>query len=268
MKIRIPVLAVIVPLLVLVAAQAIAQTPARLSDKQVKQLIVDAREAAGRFVDKMDPQMRTAVLKGEGYTIDVKASLNEMEDLGKQAERAFNPPSNAGTEVMAYLKKLVAFDRGLAQRRGMSGADKYWEDAKPAFGRLAAAYRIDWNSDSNTWSPRRVSDAEVKAAADDIKKLSGTLGKAIDNALKSDKGITKAAREGMVAQVKGIETAANDFGTQFKNGRDAAPALARISAAVDTIPTAVPAPALAGPAGATLETIKSKLSLLNLAFGS
>jgi hypothetical protein len=267
MKIRISVLALVVPVLGLVAAQAVAQAPARLADKQVKQLIVDARAAADQFVDKMDPQMRTAVIKGEGYTIDLKASLKELDELGKQAENAFNPPSNAGTEVTAYLKKLAAIDKGLTQRPGMSGADKYWDDAKPAFGRLAAAYRIDWNSDSSNWSPRRVSDVEVATAAADIKKLSGTLGRAIDSALKADKSITKAAREGMVAQVKGIETAASDFGTQFKNGRDAAPPLARISEAVDKIPTAVPAAALAGPAGASLESIKSKLSLLNLAFG-
>jgi len=266
MKVRVPALSLVVLILGL-AVQAMAQAPARLSDKQVKQLITDTRDAVSRFVDKMDPQMRTAVLKGEGYTIDIKASLKEMDELGKQAANAFNPPSNAGTEVTAYLKKLKAVDKGLSQRAGMSGADKYWEDAKPAFGRLAAAYRIDWAGDPTAWSAKRVSDGEVTTAAADIKKQAGTLGKAVDSALKTDKSVTQAARAGIVTQVKGIETAADDFGKEFKNGRDALPALGRLSGAVDKVATAVPAAALAGPAATALDSIKTRLSLLNMAFG-
>jgi hypothetical protein len=249
------------------AANAASQTPSRLNDKEVKQLITDTREAVDRFVDKMNPQMRTAILKGEDYSIDVKASLKEMDELGNKASSAFNPPNNAGVEVAAYLKKLKTFDKGLSQRPGLSGADKYWEDARPAFGRLAAAYRIDWSADPTNWSSHRVSDPEVSAAAQDIKKASGTLGKAVDNALKADKSVDKAARAAMTTQIKGLETAAEDFGKQFKDGRDAAPALARLSESLDKTAAAIPAAALAGPGGTSLESIKAKMSVLNRAFG-
>jgi hypothetical protein len=266
MKTRLMLLAAVVASLA--APLAAAQAPARLGDKQVKSLIADATDAYDRFVDKMNPQMRTAILKGADYQIDVKMYLKELEELGKEARNRYNPPtSGAAPEVTSYLKRLKAFDNGLAIRPGMSGADKYWEDAKPVFGRLATAYGIDWVTDPTAWSGKRISDGEVANAAAEVKRLAGTLAKGVDTALKADTTVDKAARQALVGQVKQLEVSASDFGSEFKSGRDPVPALARLSGMFEKVGGAIPAGALAGPAGATFETIKARMATLTGAFG-
>jgi hypothetical protein len=259
---------VVVVALAMGAGAAPAQPAVRPTDKQVKQLILDSREAFDRFADKMNPQMRMAVIKSPASEVDVKALLQDVEDMSKDAEQRYRPPAyTAGTEVAAYLKQVKVLDAGLAVRPGLSGADKYWDAARPVFGRLAAAYGIDWNGDPTTWSGRRISDGELKNAATDIKRLAGPFASAIDRAPGATAALDARVRASLVNDATGLAALADEVSKELQAGRDAGPAFGRLSDAMDTIAAAVPASALAGPARTTLETIQARIAVMKRGFG-
>ncbi len=216
----------------LVAGVTRAQAPSRPSDKDVKALMGQVDQGVRRFVDGMDPQMRSAILRGERGEIDVKASLNDFQQAIARMRDRFDPPGySAGTEVVAVLKQARDLNEGIAVRPGMSGSDPRWHDAVPLFVKLAAAYHIDWQGDPASWTAVRVSDGELKNAATALRKASETFGKDLGNAVKKDQALDTAARKRATDKAAALTTAAKSFEELVKKGADTTAALDRVMAA-------------------------------------
>jgi len=209
-----------------------AQSQARLTDKQIEQLLEESQRALNRFVDGMNPQMRTAVLTSETSQINVKQVLDDFKDAAKKMRDGYNPPRNsANTEVATFLRHARAFDQGIALRPGMSGADAKWSDFVPVARRLAGAYHISWDSDPSTWVASRVSDDELKKAIETARKESDSLRKDLDKIVKKDASLDAAGKKAANDRAMALATATKDLQDLFKRGADPTAAAMRVVAA-------------------------------------
>ena len=94
----------VTPLLLTLAfspGRAQAQSASRLSDKQVEETMKQLGDGLDRFVDKMNPQIRTAVIKNERGETDVKACLDDLRK-SRDAMSRFNPRKPAGPAASVW----------------------------------------------------------------------------------------------------------------------------------------------------------------------
>lgn len=209
----------------------LAADPVRVTDKAVEQQFQQVEKGLNRFIDGMDPKIRTAILKGEQGEIDVKVVLNDLKDSLKQAKDRFSPGSaNAVTEAVGFLKKAKSFDKGLALRPGLSGADMKWADLVPDLAKLASAYGIDWKAEPEGWVSSRTNDKELQAAVQAARKGADVLAKELDNLLKKDKA-NAAARASAATVTKDLAGAAKGLEDALKSKADSTAAVTRLLSA-------------------------------------
>jgi hypothetical protein len=229
MRAAVGVFAPLAATLLLVPAPALAQAPARLSDAQVEATLKEVDEGLGRFVDKMNPQVRSAIIRSERGEVDIKAFLKDLRKAGDAARSRFDPPRYAAdSEVLAFLTQARRLDDGIGRRPGMSGADPMWELVKPGLARLGAAYGVDWTTDAAGWKATRTSDAELKAALRSVEKNADGVRKELDKALKKDKSLDAAARAKAMAPAVTLSTEAKQAASAFSGGDDISPLIGRL----------------------------------------
>lgn len=227
MKRLIPALVVIA--LIALPASVLAAGPSRMPDQVLKQQFEQVKKGLDRFIDGMNPQMRTAVLKGEQGEIDVKVVLNTLKDSMNQAKDRFSPGSaNAITETVTFLKNAKKFDKGLALRPGLSGADMKWADLTPELGKLAGAYGIDFATESDAWTASRTNDKELESAVQLTRKGAEQLNKDVANLLKKDKTVDAATKTAAATKISGLATAAKSLEDALKSKIDSVNAVTRV----------------------------------------
>jgi hypothetical protein len=213
----------------LIAAPVAAQTPSRTNDQMVKQQFEQVQKGLNRFIDGMDSKIKTAILKGDQGEIDVKVVLNTLKDTLSAAKDRFSPGStNAVTETTEFLKKAKAFDKGLALRPGLSGADMKWADLVPELAKLAGGYGIDFAAEPATWVAGRTNDEELKSAVELTKKGAESLAKDVDNILKKQKPVDAAARSSASALIGGLATSAKSLQDALNAKIDTVSAVTRV----------------------------------------
>jgi len=263
-KILIPALVVVA----LMAAPAAAQTPSRMGDQALKQQFEQVKKGLDRFIDGMDSKMKTAILRGEQGEIDVKVVLNTLKDSMNAAKDRFSPGSaNAVTETVAFLKNANKFDKGLALRPGMSGADMKWADLVPELGKLAAAYGIDWNAAPDAWAASRTSDKEIETTAQLTKKGAESLNKEVANLLKKDKTVDAATKAAATSTIAGLATAAKSLEDALKAKIDSVTAVTRVLEARAKVASFMDSTAAAAAAKASWGRTSGSIDAIAKAYG-
>jgi hypothetical protein len=224
--------ALIVLALAVTPAVIFAAGPSRVPDEMLKQQFEQVQKGLNRFLDGMDSKIKTAILKSDQGEIDVKVVINDLKDSLSKAKDRFSPGSaNAITETTMFLKNAKKFDKGLAQRPGLSGADMKWADLVPELGKLAAAYGIDFAAEPETWAASRTNDKELEMAVQSTRKGAEQLNKDVAGLLKKDKTVDAAVKTGASTKISGLATAAKSLEDALKSKMDSATAVTRVLAA-------------------------------------
>jgi hypothetical protein len=260
--------ALIVLALATPAALAAGQTPSRMPDQMLKQQFEQVKKGLDRFVDGMNPQMRTAVLKGDQGEVDVKVVLNTLKDSMNQAKDRFSPGSaSAVTETVAFLKNAKAFDKGLAKRPGLSGADAKWADLTPEITKLATAYGIDWTAEPETWAVSRTNDKELESAIQLTRKGAEQLNKDVANLLKKDKTVDAATKSAAATKISGLATAAKGLEDAVKSKIDSVNAVTRVLAARTDVASFMDSTAAVAAAKASWGRTDASIATIAKAYG-
>ncbi|MCX6550184.1 MAG: hypothetical protein NTY02_04100 [Acidobacteria bacterium] len=229
MKKLIPVLIVVALIGMPVTALAQGPTPSRMPDQMLKQQFEQVKKGLDRFIDGMDSKIKTAILKGEQGEVDIKVVLNDLKESMNKAKDRFSPGSaNAVTETVAFLKNAKKFDKGLAMRPGLSGADMKWADLVPELTKLAGAYGIDFAVEPDSWVSRRTGDKELEMAVQSTRKGAEQLNKDVANLLKKDKTVDAAVKAEAGTKISGLATAAKSLEDALKSKIDSVNAVTRV----------------------------------------
>lgn len=250
-------------LVALAVAMPAAAQPNRLYDKDVKQLLDQAKQSYERFWDALDNQVKNTTFKGPSGEFIVKRIDEDYRKTIDTARERFNASSSASTEVGAILRDAGRTQTYVSEKgSAMKGASE-WQAHTAVLGQLAAQYGGAYPEVANQVLSR-YTDKEVVAATAALEASSKQLASALENALKKDKTTPEATRKAMVADVKLVGENAKLLGSAVKDAKPASAQVTALEAQVKKVQDAIAASsagaALSGQLGrfnAPLKTIQS-----------
>jgi hypothetical protein len=197
-----------------------AASAGRLSDKDVKALIERIDHDRDRFEDQLDGSLKRSIIRGPRGEVNVERYLDDLqENVGKLKER-FTPAYAASAEATTVLRQATDIQRFMAsQPPNFDGASE-WNRLAEGLGELAAAYGTTLPVPGGQQA-RRLSDREMRSAADGVAKGAERFKKDLDASLKSDKTVDKATREAAVREADELKSEAKELASVIGDGRPA-----------------------------------------------
>jgi hypothetical protein len=237
-----------------------------LSDKDVKALIERINHERDRFEDQLDGKLKRSILRGPGGETNVERYLDDLqENVGKMKDR-FSSSYAASAEVTTVLRQGADIQRFMAAQPASFDGASEWNRLASSLGDLAAAYGTAMPIPDGQQA-RRMNDAEVRKAADDVAKSADRFKKDLDSSLKSDKTVAKAAREAAVEEADGLKEDARELASVVGDGRPASGEAKALFDRAAAIRTASSARLLSPAAQSAWRSIESGLDKIALGFG-
>jgi len=151
-----------------------AQTPDRLTDKDVKGLIEAVDHGRDRFHDQLDGKVKDSIFREPTREVNVAKFLDDFKDNVERLKERFEPTYSASAEVATVLRQATAIDRFMKQQPGDLKGASDWQHLAVSLDRLASAYgtRFPLESIDSTHpiAIRRINDGEAAAAAGKIEE--------------------------------------------------------------------------------------------------
>ena len=206
----------------------------RPTDRDLQRLIERLNEERDRFEDQLDGTLKRATLKGPQGDVIVERVLDDLQANVSTFRDRYTPAYAAGPEANTVLRQATGIHRYMSSQAPTLKGHAEWNRVATTLGEIAAAYGSTFPLPEGA-ALRRYNDPEVKKAAEQVGAGADRLKNALDTALKADKSIDKATREGALKEVESLKTAAKTLasriGDQQPASADAKALLDRMTAA-------------------------------------
>jgi hypothetical protein len=189
----------------------------RLTDKDVKALVSRIEEARDRFDNALDDKLKRSIVRGPAGEVNVDNFLNDFQESIDRLEERLKPEYAASAEAGSLLRQATAIDRFFrAQPPGTRGESE-WNRLTTDLKTLAAAYGTEFPLADNA-AVRRIGDKELAASIEQVARVGNQLKKSLDNDLKRDTTVDKAARQAAVSEVDQLQKDAKTLRERVKDG--------------------------------------------------
>jgi hypothetical protein len=196
----------------LLGSSAFAQSPQRLTDKDVKTLIDAVDHARDRFEDQLDGKVKNTVVRGTTGEVNVSNFLDDFQENVDRLKDRFKPDYAASAEAAAVLRQGTAIHHFMKQQPSDFKGSSEWDTLASGLGRLAGAYSTKFPIEGDA-AVRRVSDGEAVTAAEEIEDQAGelkdtvnrysTLPQPTKNALKTGADLVRNRAKTLASRLKG-----------------------------------------------------------------
>ena len=252
-------------LVALAVAMPAAAQPSRMYDKDVRQLLDQAKQSYERYWDALDDQVKNATFKGPAGEFIVKRIDEDYRKTIDTARERFTGSSSASTEVGAILRDAGRTQTYVTEKgSAMKGASE-WQAHTTVLGQLAAQYGGTYPPAENQVLSRQ-SDTEIIGATASIEASSKQIASALENALKKDKATPEATRKAMVADVKLVGENAKLLGSAVKDAKPASAHAKALTDQVKKVQDAIGASSAAAAVTGQLARLNAPLKTINSAF--
>lgn len=166
------------------------QSPYRLNDKQVEQIIHNIEENSERFRDSLDTRLDESRLNGTEREDEVNARVKEFEEATKRLHENFDNRRSAAGDVQNVLDRAARIDEFMYRNRLGGRAESDWARMRGELDRLASAYGVSWR-----WqrlyppvggiqsAPYRLNDKQVERLLRNSERAAKTFRRSLDQAL-------------------------------------------------------------------------------------
>jgi hypothetical protein len=250
----------------LVIGGASAASADRLSDKDVKALMVQVDENRDRFEDQLDGKLKRSILRGPRGEVNVGDYLDDLQANVDSMKDRFTPNYAASAEVTTVLRQGSDIQRYMSTLPPNFDGMSEWNRLASSLGQLAEVYSAKFPL-SEGQAVRRLNDGEVKKTAEGLAKSADTFKKELDSSLKKDKTIDKATREAAVKEVADLKEDAQKLGSLVGDGRPASGEAQALLQRAGAVKTAINGRTLSPAAQSAWGTFESGLGKVAQAFG-
>lgn len=236
----------------------------RPRDKDVKQLIERVDHERDRFEDQLSGQLKNSVIRNPSGEYNVARYLDDLQDNTGKLKDRFKPEYAASEEVTTVLRQGSDIQRFMSTLPPNFDGASEWNRLAGSLGELAAAYGTSFPIPAGQQA-RRMNDREVKGAADEVARSADRFKNELDDSLKKDKTVDKAAREASVRAAEGLKKDAERLASTIDDEKPAsgeAQALLQHASTIRAASAHVPSPA----AQATWGSIEGGLGKVAQAF--
>jgi hypothetical protein len=244
---------------------ALAAPADRPRDKDVKQLIERIDHERDRFEDQLSGQLKHSVIRGPSGEVDVARYLDDLQDnIGKLKDR-FTAEYAASEEATVVLRQASDIQRFIsAQPPNFDGASE-WNRLAGSLSELAAVYGTSFPISAGQQA-RRMNDREVKSSVEGVAKSADRFKNELDDSLKKDKTVDKAARETAVRSAEGLKKDAERLASTIDDEKPASGEAKALLQQASAIRAASSAHALSPAAQASWASVEGGLDKVAQAF--
>jgi hypothetical protein len=257
-KYTLPV-AMLIGMLALSPVAAFAQSPARLSDNEVKKLLEQVYEARDKFEGNLDNSVKNSTMKTGTTDAKVETVLQDLQDNAAKLRDRFKPDYAAGAEAETLLKQANMINAAM-ERAPVTKGRSQWDLLVVSLRSLAGVYGTTFPLPAGA-SVRRINDRETAAAAESVAKSADRIRNQIDKS----KELPKPEKENGKELAKALEKAADTLKSKIADGK---PATGEVRSVFDLVSklraflTAHPTPS----AAADASTMSSAMATLQQSF--
>ena len=169
----------------------------RLTDKDVKSLVEKIDDGRSKFKDGLDDDFKKSIRRGPSGEVNVAKYLDDFKESIEKLKDRLKPEYAASAEVASVLRLGSGIDRAFAKDLAGQKGQSEWNRLAGDLKTLAAAYGADFPLAEGA-TVRRVGDKELTGIVEQVGKGAEGLKKSLDNDLKKDASVDKAARDGVI----------------------------------------------------------------------
>ena len=146
---------------------------ARMSDKQVENLVKNIDQQQQKFARALDSDFRRSVARGPGGEIEVSGYLDDLKSDIERLDDRFDGSYSASAEVENLLARADMMHGYIHDHPEMKGANE-WDVFASSLQRLAGVYGTTFPLPDDP-AIRRIGDGELEDAGSAISKLAKDL---------------------------------------------------------------------------------------------
>jgi hypothetical protein len=203
-----------------ILSTAPAASAERMTDNDVKQLLERINHDRDRFEDQLDGKLKDSIVRGPGGEVKVNRYLDDLQENVQKLRDRFKSDYAASAEVTTVLRQATDIQRYMSTLPPNFDGASEWNRLAASLGELAAVYGTTLPIPEGQQA-RRMNDAEVRKAADDVKKNADRFKKDLDESLKKDLTVDKATREAAVDEVDSLKKDAEKLASVIGDGKPA-----------------------------------------------
>jgi hypothetical protein len=214
MDIRYCVGSVIAAALVVTCSDVTAQTRERLSDDEVKAIVLQVDTGRDKFEGNLDGSFKGSTVQGPNGVTKVSVALQDYQDSTKNLQHRFAPDYTGNSEAASVLKQSMQIDQFMKGPTSPTKGRNEWERQTMYLKRLAEAYGTTFPLPDGA-TVRRVNDQEEAGFAGAV----ATQAEQIKSAAKADASLAKPVRQALMKDVDAVIKQAKTLQSRLKDGK-------------------------------------------------
>lgn len=183
-----------IALAILGALPAAAQIAARPSDKTVVGHIDAVQKSIKQFERSLDSDLKRGTIRGASTEVNVENYLKDFSIDIDRLRKRFKSNYSASAELATVLEKADSIRRYVESQPATFKGRSEWDVAAAALNDLSGAYGTTFPLAEGT-SPRRINDAEISQAADQVVKNASSYRKTLKGAFTKEESAARASAE-------------------------------------------------------------------------
>jgi hypothetical protein len=218
------------------APPLVAQTPTRLSDKDVKALIETLDKGRDRFQGELDGKVKSSVVREPSLEVRVDKYLDDFKDSVEHLKDRFEPKYAAGAEAATVIRQATAIDTFMKKQPANLKGMSEWQHLAVELNRLADVYGTTFplGSDSSARPVRRINDGEAAAAAAKIEEEAEHVKDAVGN----EKTLAEPAKKRLKEAAELVKQKADKLKSRLKDSEPATAEATLLFAAIRDLDSA------------------------------
>ena len=244
------------------APSLVAQTPERLTDRDVSALIETVDQGRDRFEDQLDGKVKDNILRGPAGEVNVSRFLDDFQENVKRLKDRFKPDYAASTEAANVLRQGTAINGFMKQQSASLKGSSEWDHLAGSLTRLAAVYSTKFPLEGDA-PVRRINDGEAAKAAEMIAEHADQF----KNAVNKEATLARPAKDALKNVADLVKESAKTLRSRLSDSKPATAEAKLLFEALSKFDASAKGAGLSGSALSMMGTMRAPLATLQQAFG-
>lgn len=205
---------------------------ARLSDKDVKNLVKTIEKQNRSFTRALDSKFKRSILRNPSGEVQISHYLEDLDEAIEQLGKRFTGSYSASAEATEVLKRADFMNSYVRTNPQMNGANQ-WDVLGSSLQQLARVYGTSFPLPEDA-AIRRIGDGELQDAATAISKLAKDMRKPVRKYVKGTDEL-KVAAKSLNDELLSLADKSKTLASRIRSGKPASAEARQMMATVGRI---------------------------------
>ena len=236
---------------------------ARLSDKDVKNLVKTIEKQNRSFTRALDSKFKRSILRNPSGEVQISHYLKDLDEAIEQLAKRFTGSYSASAEATEVLKRANFMNSYVRSKPQMKGANE-WDVFGSSLQQLARAYGSSFPLPDDA-AIRRIGDGELQDAATAISKFAKDMRKPVRKYVKGTDEL-KVAAKSLNDQLSSLADKSKTLASRIRSGKPASAEARQMMATVGRIESLLETEGMPGQVATAWQEGSSSINKVKQAF--